>query len=141
MIYVFMDAQGQPNGNIHYQPLHSDFGIAKSREELEAMTDGKVFDELPKQDDVVGKIAILKYDGEKLYYEYQERGLTDVERLQQENSNLQIALVELSAVQQQITINTQIALAELAAIISTPPSEPLQPLEPPTTTEEGGETV
>lgn len=67
---------------LHRCPMDPKNGLGKTREELEA--EGYFYNkEEPKQEMVVGRTAVLKYDPEKkeLYYVYKIRPVSMAERI------------------------------------------------------------
>ena len=99
MNYVKLDS----NGNIEYvhrKPFDENVGLGKTEEEL--LQYGVLVEELPEPDiSDPNKISVLKYDGNKFYYEYSPRPLTkeeqtkqEIESLKLQNAQMIFALVE-----------------------------------------------
>lgn len=81
MIYIRLN-ESMNIDMIHYMPFDENYGLGKTREQLEAQ--GGIFVEsVPEPENQSGKVSTLKYsktDG--LYYEYVDRELTTEEKLE-----------------------------------------------------------
>ncbi|MGO4890278.1 hypothetical protein ACJ2A9_21225 [Anaerobacillus sp. MEB173] len=95
MIYIRINEFGRANE--HHMPFHPEYGLNKSKEELEK--EGFFVENIPEPIEQVGKVAILKGDSEnkELWYEYEERSLSEQEEvklLKQENESLKQSQAE-----------------------------------------------
>lgn len=81
MIFVQI-LENNETGTIHYNPFDNEKGLHKTESEL--LQDGILVDSLPPITISENKVAVLKYDGTKLYYEYSDRPLTPEEQTKQE---------------------------------------------------------
>ena len=98
MLYVKLAQDGTTIEMIHHMPFDKEYGLGKSKEELEA--EGGIFvDSVQEPENRPGKSAVLKYSGANgLYYEYIDREMTQEEKmieLQQKYDLMQSALDEL----------------------------------------------
>lgn len=55
---------------VHYMPFHEVHGLKKSKEELEQ--EGVFVETIQEPEQIDGQAAIMKWDGERIYYDYQE---------------------------------------------------------------------
>lgn len=82
------------NGNgsftIHYHPEK----LGKSEEELGKM--GLLIDTIPEPEIIEGKEAVLRFDGNKLYYDYVDIQPSNEEKIQQLRSELENTIIELT---------------------------------------------
>lgn len=80
MIYLKLNQNDVES--IHYMPFDKEYGLGKTKEELES--EGVLMSSIPEPENRQGKSAILKYSqASGLYYEYADRPLTAEEELDQ----------------------------------------------------------
>jgi hypothetical protein len=104
MIYIETDIYG----NVVYQnyvPFHAVYGMGKTQEEL--LQTGYLVDEIPKEDYVPGKVAVLKFNKETLgaYYEYK-----DIEKTKEEIQAVEIEDLKVSILNMQDAVNMLLGL-------------------------------
>ncbi|MCM3789407.1 hypothetical protein M3221_13455 [Domibacillus indicus] len=76
MIYIGL--QNREVTMTHFAPFHEEYGLKRTKEELEKT--GIFVESLPEPEQIKGKDPILKYDATKgLYYEYVDRPLSPEE--------------------------------------------------------------
>ncbi|SDJ76044.1 hypothetical protein [Salimicrobium halophilum] len=107
MPIVFLNAKNEVV-RIHYQP---------SMLEDDQKVDGIEVDTIPDPEQKEGKKSVLKYTSEDgLFYEYVERPLRDkerIERLERENSDVKMALIEQDMLSQEEITSLKQSLIEL----------------------------
>lgn len=79
------------NGAGGYSIIHEPSRLGKSEEELSEI--GVLLESMPEAENIDGKTAILKFDGERLYYEYVNNTLTEMQVL---NNKIDNAIIELT---------------------------------------------
>ena len=92
MLYVKLAQDGTTIEMIHHMPFDKEYGLGKSKEELEA--EGGVFvDTLPEPENIPGKGANMKFVDGEIVFEYVDRELTQeekIEGIQLENADLML---------------------------------------------------
>lgn len=80
---------------IHNFPLHPQYGLGKTQEELER--EGILIEELPEPQQIEGKIAVLYCNPvtKEVWYEYEDRSFTKKEQLEEQIKTLQQTILEL----------------------------------------------
>lgn len=78
--------------------VHIRFNFTYDLEDVN-ISEGMVFDDLPVQEEIEGKLPQLLYDetNKKLYYEYKSIPPTEAEMTKQRLDELEAALVELAS--------------------------------------------
>lgn len=74
------------NGNGSYAINHFPERLGKTEEELREM--GVLLESIPIAEEIIGKEAILKFDGTQLYYEYMDIPLTLEEQLAEKSKQI-----------------------------------------------------
>lgn len=91
---IFITVKNDVVTSQHFMPFDEKYGLGKSKEEL--LKEGFFVDTIPLPQEIQGKVAILKYDGTSLYYEYQDaRDETTV--LKKQVAEQEQAIMELTA--------------------------------------------
>lgn len=94
MIYIQI-SENNVIGFQHHKPFDEKFGLGKTQEEL--LQEGILVDSIPEPEQIEGKVPILKYDGTKLYYEYQDVPIDEMTALKKQVAEQEQAIMELTA--------------------------------------------
>ncbi|MBS4195322.1 hypothetical protein [Lederbergia citri] len=77
---------------IHNMPFDEKYGLGKTEQELRKT--GILVESIPEAEQVTGKVPVLKYDGENLYYDYIDAPISEDERFNQLQNELGNILFE-----------------------------------------------
>lgn len=94
MIYIKINNNNEVEFQ-HLKPFDPVLGMNKTEEEL--LKDGILVESVPVPEQINGKVPILKYDGTKLYYEYQDVPIDEMTALKKQVAEQEQAIMELTA--------------------------------------------
>ena len=82
--------------SIHHMPFHEQYGLGKTKEELEK--EGILVDSIPEPEQIEGKSAVLYCNPTKteLWYEYEDIPKTPEEEQQEKIESLEQSIAELT---------------------------------------------
>lgn len=92
--------------SIHHMPFDEKYGLNKTVEELQQ--EGVLVENIPKPEQIEGKIPLLKYNGAELYYEYEDAPIDEVTKLKNKLD-----------IQEQQLQEQSVSIAELTTLIAT----------------------